>query len=88
MMLQIMQWYMPPPSSYPKMEAACTSEMSATPTTTTRFSNPTTEITSIINYRESLKSIRTFYYCLMPGSRSVFACFAYILYTFALQEFN
>jgi hypothetical protein len=40
-----------------KMEAACTSEIPAMSPTTTQFKNPRTELTSIINHCEGLKSI-------------------------------
>jgi hypothetical protein len=37
------------------MEAACTSETSATPLTATWYNNPRTELTSIINHLEKPK---------------------------------
>jgi hypothetical protein len=46
-----------------KMEAACSSEMVATLSTATWCgNNPRTELTSIINHHESLKSVFTLYF--------------------------
>lgn len=44
-------------TSTQKMDTACTSETSETSPTTTRCNNPSTELTSIINHRDSLKSV-------------------------------
>jgi hypothetical protein len=44
-------------ASTPKMETAYTSETSAISYTITACNNPRTELKSIINYRENLKSV-------------------------------
>jgi hypothetical protein len=50
-----------------KMEAACTFEMSKTSPTTTWCSKSKTELASIINYCESLKSL-IIYFCIVLTS--------------------
>jgi hypothetical protein len=46
------------------MEAACTSETSATSATTTLCNNPRTESASIINHCESLRSVNSPLACI------------------------
>jgi hypothetical protein len=56
-----------------KIDTACTSETSATPTTTTRYNNPRTELTSLSHHRESPKSVINNVFCFQ-GMGFQFVC--------------